>query len=150
MLLSSRRNAVTMYGSNLRSPLDQYSFCRAGAVGINLTQANRVFLMEPSFNPAVEAQAIGRVHRLGQKRKVEVIRLVMKNSVETRIVAMLKKKYGNSEADNGAAAQALVGSIQFDKTKVLSEEFDILYGLRKPLADSDGDMFMEEVTSAGI
>lgn len=106
--------------------------------------------MEPSFNPAVEAQAIGRVHRLGQKRKVEVIRLVMKNSVEIRILKMLKKKYGNSEADNGATAQALVGSIQFDKTKVLSEEFDILYGLTKPLADSDGDMLMEEVTSARI
>jgi SNF2 family DNA or RNA helicase len=37
---------------------------RAGAVGINLTQANRVFLLEPSFNPAVEAQSIGRVYRL--------------------------------------------------------------------------------------
>ena len=123
---------------------------RSGAVGINLTQANRVFLMEPSFNPAVEAQAIGRVHRLGQKRKVEVIRLVTKKSVETRILEMLKKKYGNSEGENGATAQALVGNIQFDKTKVLSEEFDILYGLTKPVADSDGDMLMEEVTSTRI
>jgi len=55
-------------------------------VGINLTQANWVFLMEPSFNPAVEAQAsIERVHRLGQKRNVKIIRLVMKDSVEIRI-----------------------------------------------------------------
>lgn len=38
---------------------------RAGAVGINLTQANNVFMMEPCFNPAAEAQAVGRVHRLG-------------------------------------------------------------------------------------
>ncbi len=67
---------------------------RAGAVGINLTQANRIFLMEPCFNPALEAQAIGRVHRLGQKRSVEIIRLLMKDSVDSRIVAMLAKKPG--------------------------------------------------------
>jgi SNF2 family DNA or RNA helicase len=106
--------------------------------------------MGPSFNPAVEAQAIGRVHRVGQKRKVEVIRLVTKKFGETRILEMLKKKYGNSEGEKGATAQALVGNIQFDKTKVLSEEFDILYGLTKPVADSDGDMLMQEVTSTRI
>ena len=38
---------------------------RSGAVGINLTAANHVFLMEPAFNPALEAQAIGRAHRMG-------------------------------------------------------------------------------------
>lgn len=124
-------------------------------MGINLTQANRVFLMEPSFNPAVEAQAIGRVHRLGQKRNVEVIRLVMKDSVETRILEMLKKKYGDADtAEDSKEAkpqkvQALVGSIQIDKTKVLAEEFDILYGV-SPLDDSDEDMVMEEVTSASV
>lgn len=108
---------------------------RAGAVGLNLTQASRVFLMEPSFNPALEAQAIGRVHRLGQKRSVEVIRLVMHDSVETRILAMLKKKYGDStvlDASNGdgkaPAVASLVGSIHTDRTAVLGGEFDILFG----------------------
>jgi superfamily II DNA or RNA helicase len=67
---------------------------RAGAVGINLTQANRIFLMEPCFNPALEAQAVGRVHRLGQKRSVEIIRLLMKDSVDSRMVEMLEKKHG--------------------------------------------------------
>jgi hypothetical protein len=65
-------------------------------VGINLTQANRVFLMEPHFNPAVEAQAIGRVHRLGQKRKVEIIRLIINNSFESRMLSFLGNKYGLS------------------------------------------------------
>lgn len=111
-------------------------------MGINLTQANRVFLMEPSFNPAVEAQAIGRVHRLGQKRKVEIIRMVMKDSVETRIQKMLKKKYG----DKGPSEEALVGSIQFDKTKVLSNEFDILYGVGGGSASVKYED-MEDVTS---
>jgi superfamily II DNA or RNA helicase len=59
---------------------------KAGAVGINLTQANRVFLIEPALNPALDAQAIGRVHRLGKKRQVEVVRLIVENSIETRIL----------------------------------------------------------------
>jgi len=133
-------------------------FHSAGAVGINLTQANRVFLMEPSFNPAVEAQAIGRVHRLGQKRNVEIIRLVMKDSVETRILEMLKKKYGDSEATNDGKdarsqkVQALVGSIQFDKTKVLGEEFDILYGVTaaRGATPKEEDIEMEKVMSASL
>lgn len=72
---------------------------RAGAVGINLTQANRIFLMEPCFNPALEQQAIGRVHRLGQKRSVEITRLIVKNSVESRMMQMLEKKYGKTNSD---------------------------------------------------
>jgi SNF2 family DNA or RNA helicase len=67
---------------------------RAGAVGINLTEANRVFLMEPALNPALEAQAIGRVHRLGQTKAVEITRLVVKDSVESRIMDVQRKKYG--------------------------------------------------------
>ena len=49
--------------------------------------------MEPGFNPALEAQAIGRVHRLGQKRSVEICRLIMKDSFESRMVKFLEKKY---------------------------------------------------------
>ena len=71
---------------------------RAGAVGINLTQANHVFLMEPCFNPALEAQAVGRVHRLGQQRAVTITHLVMEDSVETRIRQMLENKYGSTSA----------------------------------------------------
>jgi SNF2 family DNA or RNA helicase len=43
---------------------------RAGAVGINLTQANHVFMMDPCLNVALEDQAVGRVHRMGQRREV--------------------------------------------------------------------------------
>jgi superfamily II DNA or RNA helicase len=82
---------------------------RAGAVGINLTQANRIFLMEPCFNPALEAQAVGRVHRLGQKRSVEIIRLLMKNSVDSRIIEMLENKHGKLDFSD-APAKASVGA----------------------------------------
>ena len=51
---------------------------RSGAVGINLTAANHVFLMEPAFNPALEAQAIGRAHRMGQTRPVTVKKFYIK------------------------------------------------------------------------
>ena len=51
---------------------------RSGAVGINLTAANHVFLMEPAFNPALEAQAIGRAHRMDQKRPVVVKKFYVK------------------------------------------------------------------------
>mmetsp|Transcript_11568 Transcript_11568/g.16296 ORF Transcript_11568/g.16296 Transcript_11568/m.16296 type:complete len:423 (+) Transcript_11568:1-1269(+) len=77
---------------------------RAGAVGINLTQANRVFILEPAFNPALEAQAIGRVHRMGQKHKVEIIRFIMENSIETRLRRVLEKKYGVGAASAKASA----------------------------------------------
>ena len=49
------------------------------------------------MNPALEAQAIGRVHRLGQKRDVEIIRLQVKDSLESRLVGSLKEKYGGSD-----------------------------------------------------
>jgi superfamily II DNA or RNA helicase len=53
--------------------------------------------MEPCFNPALEAQAVGRVHRLGQKRSVEIIRLLISDSVDSRMVEMLEKKHGKTE-----------------------------------------------------
>lgn len=53
---------------------------RSGAVGINLTAANHVFLLEPCLNPALEEQAIGRAWRMGQTRQVVVKRLYVKVS----------------------------------------------------------------------
>ena len=58
---------------------------KAGGVGINLTAASRVFVMEPNWNPAAEAQAIDRVHRLGQTRMVKVTRFIMADSIEEQI-----------------------------------------------------------------
>ena len=74
---------------------------RAGAVGINLTEANRVFLMEPALNPALEAQAIGRVHRLGQVNAVEITRFAVKGSIEERILKLQEMKYGSRAVGGG-------------------------------------------------
>ncbi|KAG1122047.1 hypothetical protein G6F42_011846 [Rhizopus arrhizus] len=66
---------------------------RAGGVGLNLTCANRVIMMDPWWNFAIEAQAIDRVHRLGQLNEVVVTRFVMKDSVEERILEIQNRKH---------------------------------------------------------
>ena len=53
-----------------------------GAYGLNLTAANRIFIIEPQWNPAVENQAVSRAIRLGQAESVQVTRYIMKNTVE--------------------------------------------------------------------
>ncbi|KAK3390392.1 SNF2 family N-terminal domain-containing protein [Podospora didyma] len=64
----------------------------AGGLGLNLTTANSVFVMEPQFNPASEAQAVDRVHRLGQKREVRTVRYIMENSFEEKMLQLQEKK----------------------------------------------------------
>ncbi|KAI4689577.1 uncharacterized protein J4E88_002931 [Alternaria novae-zelandiae] len=64
----------------------------AGGLGLNLTTANKVFMMEPQFNPAAEAQAVDRVHRLGQDREVTIKRFIMQNSFEEKMLVLQDKK----------------------------------------------------------
>ncbi|KAK3218076.1 hypothetical protein Dsin_012046 [Dipteronia sinensis] len=68
---------------------------RASSAGINLTAASRVFLMEPWWNPAVEEQAMDRVHRIGQKEDVKIVRLIARNSIEERILELQERKKKN-------------------------------------------------------
>ncbi|KAH9944198.1 SNF2 family N-terminal domain-containing protein [Epithele typhae] len=65
---------------------------KAGGVGLNLTAAQRVYLMDPYWNPAVENQAVDRIHRLGQTRPVTTIKLIIENTIEARLLAVQKKK----------------------------------------------------------
>jgi len=65
---------------------------KAGGVALNLTEASRVYLMDSWWNPAVEYQAMDRIHRLGQRRPVEAIKLVVEDSIESRIVQLQEKK----------------------------------------------------------
>ncbi|ORZ23502.1 SNF2 family N-terminal domain-domain-containing protein [Absidia repens] len=65
---------------------------RCGSLGLNLTMANRVILMDVWWNPALENQAIDRVHRIGQTKDVEVHRLFINNTVEDRILELQKRK----------------------------------------------------------
>lgn len=64
----------------------------AGGLGLNLTTANKVYVMEPQYNPAAEAQAVDRVHRLGQKRPVTTVRYIMEDSFEEKMLELQEKK----------------------------------------------------------
>lgn len=65
---------------------------KAGGVGLNLTAADYVFILDPWWNPAVEAQAIGRAHRMGQVNKVFAYRMIAKGTVEEKILELQKTK----------------------------------------------------------
>jgi SNF2 family DNA or RNA helicase len=65
---------------------------KAGGLGLNLTEADYVFILDPWWNPAVEAQAIDRAHRIGQKRKVFTYKFITRNSVEEKILQLQQKK----------------------------------------------------------
>jgi len=65
---------------------------KAGGVGLNLTAADYVFILDPWWNPAIEAQAIDRAHRIGQERNVFTYKFIAKNTVEEKILALQRSK----------------------------------------------------------
>ncbi len=65
---------------------------KAGGFGLNLTEADYCILLDPWWNPATEAQAVDRIHRIGQTRKVMVYRLVAKDTLEEKVMALKAKK----------------------------------------------------------
>ncbi|QDG89845.1 DEAD/DEAH box helicase [Pseudarthrobacter sp. NIBRBAC000502770] len=65
---------------------------KAGGFGLNLTEADYVFLLDPWWNPASEAQAVDRTHRIGQARNVMVYRLVAKDTIEEKVMALKTRK----------------------------------------------------------
>ncbi len=71
---------------------------KAGGVGLNLTAAEYVFLLDPWWNPAVEAQAIDRTHRIGQARHVFAYRLIARDTVEERVLELQQRKRALADA----------------------------------------------------
>src|SRR5690606_38528971 len=65
---------------------------RAGGFGLTLTEADYVFLLDPWWNPAAEAQAIDRAHRIGQERPVNVYRLIAAGTIEEKVMALQQRK----------------------------------------------------------
>ena len=62
---------------------------KAGGEGLNLQEANHVFVLDPWWNPASEMQAIDRTHRIGQTRNVKAVRYIVQDSIEERILQVL-------------------------------------------------------------
>lgn len=66
-------------------------------MGLNLIEADYVFILDPWWNPAVEMQAVDRAHRIGQTKKVFIYKFISKDTVEEKILALQKKKKVYSE-----------------------------------------------------
>ncbi|PNS15593.1 ATP-dependent helicase rhp16 [Sphaceloma murrayae] len=92
---------------------------KAGGVALNLTEASRVFIIDPWWNPAAEWQSADRCHRIGQKRPCVITRLCIEDSVESRIVMLQEKK-----------ANMISGTINNDKVameKLTPEDMQFLF-----------------------
>ncbi len=80
---------------------------KAGGTGLNLTAADYVMLLDPWWNPAVEAQAAGRSHRIGQKQPVTLCRFMVRDTVEERILALHRDKKELAEQVLSGQAEAM-------------------------------------------
>merc|ERR1719502_2004245 len=90
---------------------------RTGGEGLNLQEASHVMVLEPWWNPAVEAQAIQRAHRIGQKRVVKAIRFITNGTIEEKMLELQEKKRlvfeGTIDASAVALSQLTVDDIKF-------------------------------------
>jgi SNF2 family DNA or RNA helicase len=71
---------------------------KAGGLGLNLTAAEYVYLLDPWWNPAVETQAIDRTHRIGQTRQVFAYRIIAKDTVEEKVLELQQTKRDLADA----------------------------------------------------
>ncbi len=94
---SNRQKRVERFQTDEDCPLFLISL-KAGGTGLNLTAADYVFILDPWWNPAVEAQAIDRTHRLGQSRPVFAYRLIARDTVEEKIIELQDKKRDLADA----------------------------------------------------
>ena len=92
---------------------------KAGGFGLNLTEADHVFIMDPWWNPAAEQQAVDRIHRIGQEREVHVYRLVAEGTIEEKVMQLKESK--------AALFDAVVGEGEFASAAVTAEDVRELF-----------------------
>jgi SNF2 family DNA or RNA helicase len=105
----------------------------AGGLGLNLTTANKVYVMEPQYNPAAEAQAVDRVHRLGQTREVTTVRYIMEDSFEEKMLELQekKKKLASLSMDRDADGAGPGGRRHVDRGEMAKKRLEDLRSLFK-------------------
>ncbi|KAG0257128.1 hypothetical protein BG011_004149 [Mortierella polycephala] len=103
MNVDQRNNAVHTMNDDPTYPLMLISL-KCGSLGLNLTVANHVVIMDPWWNPGLENQAIDRVHRIGQSKSVFVHRLCIPDTVEDRILLLQEKKKALADGALGEGA----------------------------------------------
>ncbi len=114
-----RREKVEAFQSDSGHNLFLISL-KAGGLGLNLTAADYVYLLDPWWNPAVESQAIDRAHRIGQMRPVFASRLVARDTVEEKILELQKSKRDLADAVIQADGSLLAGLSREDLEMLLS------------------------------
>ncbi len=114
-----RREVVKQFQEDSAFPLFLISL-KAGGFGLNLTAAEYVFILDPWWNPAVEAQAIDRTHRIGQTKPVFAYRMVCQDTVEQRIVDLQNRKRKLAEAIVGGDDSLLRSLSREDLESLLS------------------------------
>jgi superfamily II DNA or RNA helicase len=112
-----RKALVDQFQSDAGSALFLISL-KAGGLGLNLTAADYVYLLDPWWNPAVEAQAVDRAHRIGQTRTVFAYRLVARDTVEEKILEL--------QAGKRALADAIVQADQSVIANLTREDLELL------------------------
>ncbi|TKA56849.1 hypothetical protein B0A53_01250 [Rhodotorula sp. CCFEE 5036] len=118
------KTAVAGSKEDRDNPMVMLLSLQAGALGLNLTVASQVFMMDPWWQPAIEAQAIDRVNRIGQTKPVRVFQIVAKGTVEDRVLAIQAKK-------EALIAQAFSGHKNASQAKAKIEITDLasIFGL---------------------
>lgn len=110
MTPAQRQNSINHFMTNADVEVFLVSL-KAGGVALNLTEASRVFIVDPWWNPAAEWQSADRSHRIGQQRPCVITRLTIEDSVESRIVQLQEKKAnlirGTINKDQAAALEKL-------------------------------------------
>ncbi|ODA83214.1 hypothetical protein RJ55_01725 [Drechmeria coniospora] len=92
---------------------------RAGNAGLNLTSANHVIIMDPFWNPYIEMQAVDRAYRIGQNREVNVYRILTRETVEDRIIALQERKKEIVEAALDETESMKIGRLNVNELKFL-------------------------------
>ncbi len=116
----NRAQQIKIFSENPNIPVFLLSL-KAGGVGLTLTAADTVILFDPWWNPMAETQAMDRAHRIGQTKTVNVYKLITKDTIEERVLALQDKKKKIFDAMMGETGEAL-GSLTWDDIKSL---FDI-------------------------
>jgi superfamily II DNA or RNA helicase len=114
-----RKRPVERFQTDPKCPVFLISL-KAGGVGLNLTAADYVFILDPWWNPAVEAQAIDRAHRIGQKQKVFAYRMIAKDTVEEKILEL--------QASKRELAESLISEDKDIMRKLTREDLELLLG----------------------
>lgn len=116
---TNRQAAVERFQNDAACPLFLISL-KAGGLGLNLTAAEYVYLLDPWWNPAVEAQAIDRTHRIGQTRSVFAYRLIAKDTVEEKVLMLQDTKR--------ELANAIIGEDNSLIRDLRREDLEMLFG----------------------